>query len=843
MRLTLRTLLAYMDGELERLYPQEAQEIGKKIEGSKFATDLFHKIRDVMRRLRLAAPSVTERGTNLDCNTVAEYLDNELPDDRVPDFEEACLQSEMHLAEVASCHQILAVAQVEPFEINPDSRDRMYQLPAVAGRVDDEHQAAVDAASVLSGDGAAPAAPAPPFKARPRPVVPEYLRDAPKKRRLLPAVAITLLLGALAALVMIVLGLDKPIVAWVDEKVSGKHEAAVDSAGPPSGNAIAAGSTGAPRPSGTAIPSGEVVKSSGSAPAASSSGTAAAGAARGTAAAPVELPLPPDAGPDLPAPGTGAPATVAPPDGAMPIKPLAKSDAGGAGKKVPIVPVKPPKAVIEPAPDGQGLPPPAGANAVPPPPKPLDPPGGAATAPAGANEIASAATKPPVNPAGGAKSNLSRYTSNGQDVLLTFDAARGFWRRALPEERFAAGQPLLEPPCYRSQIDVLDVGARIELINGTRVELLQSGPQGLLGVAIDFGRMVVRPLAQAGARLHVVAGSHTGTLTLASEESVAGVEVARFHEPGTDPEKVHSHAVTKLYVAGGSATWEEAGKRPVQLSAPGEFPLDGPAADAARGRAAQLPKWIAANTINELDQRAALAVSQSLPAERSAALSLLELTEDRRKEVRYLAARCLGFLGQFDPLRSALNDADYRVQWPDYIDELKEAVARGPETAAAIRQSFERQFGTDAPALYRMLWGYTDKDLEGGADAELVKDLDHETLIFRVLAFANLQKITGKLLTYRPEMPAAKRQPSVQRWKEKLRLGEIRWSPAAMKPKSPPVAAPPNPGAPGPPSPADSVMPDDVKPASDTEPIDSQPPRPSAASTARPKLVFPEPKE
>ena len=150
MRLTLRTLLAYMDGLLD---PKDSQEIGKKIEDSKFATDLFHKIRDVMRRLRLAAPSITERGTNLDCNTVAEYLDNALPADRVPDFEEVSLKSEMHLAEVASCHQILTMVLGEPAEIDPESRQRMYQLPTVANRVDEERLAAVEAATVLSGDG------------------------------------------------------------------------------------------------------------------------------------------------------------------------------------------------------------------------------------------------------------------------------------------------------------------------------------------------------------------------------------------------------------------------------------------------------------------------------------------------------------------------------------------------------------------------------------------------------------------------------------------------------------------------------------------------------------------
>ena len=197
MRLTLRTLLAYMDGLLD---PKDSQEIGKKIEDSKFATELFHKIRDVMRRLRLAAPSITERAANLDCNTVAEYLDNALPADRVPDFEEVSLKSEMHLAEVASCHQILTMVLGEPAEIDPESRQRMYQLPTVANRVDEERLAAVEAASMLSGDGNAAVPPVLPLKVRPRPVVPEYLRDPPKKSRLLLAAAIMLFVGATVGL-------------------------------------------------------------------------------------------------------------------------------------------------------------------------------------------------------------------------------------------------------------------------------------------------------------------------------------------------------------------------------------------------------------------------------------------------------------------------------------------------------------------------------------------------------------------------------------------------------------------------------------------------------------------
>ena len=68
MRLTLRTLLAYLEDELK---PSESKEIGQKIAASPVATSLAQRIREVMRRRRLSAEDLNESG--LDANIVAYF--------------------------------------------------------------------------------------------------------------------------------------------------------------------------------------------------------------------------------------------------------------------------------------------------------------------------------------------------------------------------------------------------------------------------------------------------------------------------------------------------------------------------------------------------------------------------------------------------------------------------------------------------------------------------------------------------------------------------------------------------------------------------------------------------
>lgn len=122
MRLTLRTLLAYLD---DRLPPNNAKEIGQKIANSPFATELVERIRDVKRRRRLASPAKPQ--PMIDANLVAEYLDDQLTPELVARVEREILASDALLAEVASAHEILGMLR-DPVTIEPRLRDRLYLM-------------------------------------------------------------------------------------------------------------------------------------------------------------------------------------------------------------------------------------------------------------------------------------------------------------------------------------------------------------------------------------------------------------------------------------------------------------------------------------------------------------------------------------------------------------------------------------------------------------------------------------------------------------------------------------------------------------------------------------------
>ena len=185
MRLTLRTLLAYLDDVLE---PATLKEIGVRVSESAPAAATVARIKEVVRRRRIAAPELTGSGSAPDPNLVAEYLDNTLAHDAIPALEKLCLESDMHLAEVASSHQILTAVLGEPVDVLASTRERMYalvsQAPLVEPRAKAEVPVSETAAQALAITTATPTIR--------QPMTPDYLK---------PTVGRNLLLGLLVGCV------------------------------------------------------------------------------------------------------------------------------------------------------------------------------------------------------------------------------------------------------------------------------------------------------------------------------------------------------------------------------------------------------------------------------------------------------------------------------------------------------------------------------------------------------------------------------------------------------------------------------------------------------------------
>ncbi len=758
MRLTLRTMLAYMDDILE---PEHAQALGKRIEESERAANLLVRIRDVTRRLRLGAPNVGERGAMFDPNTVAEYLDNTLAGDRVPDFERVCLESDMHLAEVAACHQVLTLVLGEPAEVDPESRQRMYQLPSLAAT-----QPAAPPEEKPSppptpgGDGAARTEQSPAQPKPERPAIPDYLREPPARRRFWPVAAALFLAGFLTVVVLALLGQfapDKPLgkLLGIPQPEVAQQPESPDPEQPSNQASEEEGGTELEQPEG--VKPGPDPKD---------------GAPDGE-----QPPLPEDVGAGPPAPAEERP------------MPAAKADENG-GESGPDTKTPP---------NGESIPPSKpGPDVV----GPLVKPGGEDAQPgptAKPDEAMAEAPKPKPADAAPLPPELVGRLVSDREVLLTYDAKQAAWMRVPSQGSIAAGQTFLALPTFRPILG-LSVGLTIRMTGGTEIDLVETDADGAPGLSVVYGQLLISTVGKADTRLRLTAGQVSGVLTLVDQDSAVAVAVSRDHVPGRDPETRPDPTMLEIYARTGRFAWTPTEGGQALMAQVGEQLTLGGAEVPQPRSMEEAPAWLTEDTAAPLDRRASPEIEAALALERPARIGLLELLDHRQREVRWLAARSLGYLGEYQLMVAGLNSPDERLVWNDYIEQLREAVLRGPGAAGAVREAMVRQFGQEGADLYRMLLGYSNEGLGAGEAEQLVNHLEHSELAFRVISFWNLRSITGLGLFYQPEAPEARRRQSVAKWRERLSAGEIvrpdKKGSTSKPPASKPVpSSPDTPGA------------------------------------------------
>lgn len=729
MRLTLRTMLAYLDNVLE---PADSEALSQKINESDFALGLVQRIRGVMKKVRMDAPKLDGKGMGNDANTVAEYLDSSLPQDRVGDFERICLESDKHLCEVAACHQILALVLGKPAEVPLELRERIYGLG---------DPAKVAAPRPATGAARAGRVPAPPVEranghpvSSPAPLeVPEYLRSGRSSGMgplLAAAVALLLLVGAGTFAIGIFRG-DHPL--W--QRLQKTKDVAASTGDSSAPSTPATGTETTPAKESEQTPSDGTTTKAGPAPGDIAAAPVATPATVPATAEPVPatpmptLPPVPEVAPEAPA--TTAPAATAPV--------VAKAATPAPSTAAAPAPSPPPPATAEPPQVASKLPV-APRNPMPPP-KPEE--------------------KPPVE--------VGRYTSDGQ-VLATLQLNEGIWRRKQPREVLLAGERLAVLPPFRPQIAL--PGVQVTFAGSGSFAMEEPGEGGTSRLLVDHGRLLVVTVGAAGSKLYLDMAGVKGTITLVDADSSLAIKVSRWLPPGTDPEAFSGMPVVEMYNMGGRIAWQEPEQERSQI--PPQHVVVYIGADPPELQGPFIgPDWIDAKSISPIDRQASLSLEAALDPGKSLNIALQETAQDRRVEVRALSARCLAVLDEFDQAIRELGDNRQYSFWTAEIDALQHALSRSPHSAGLVRAALDRLRGSDGRDLYRMLWGFSPDQLEKGAAAQLVKFLEHDQMDIRVLAFHNLVAITGAQEFYRPERSPTQMRAAIQNWKERLAKGGI----------------------------------------------------------------------
>ena len=720
MRLTLRTLMAYLDDVLE---PADTKIIGLKIQESPMAQLLVSRIRDVMRRRRLKAPEVFGPEMGIDPNIVAQYLDTTLPAERYADVERVLLASDEMLAEAAACHQVLPVWLANPVEVSPASRDRLYAL----GPVDVSSQLSI------SSDHNSPAAKLSSELAAERngnvslgdinsersrdgvtTTVPDYLKRTPWYQRLIPSSLIALLViaccGLLAPGIMTGLRQAKNEIQLRSER---------DKGGPPSSPDIQSNSI-------DSLPKTIETESQPTNPMLASS-TAHVGSQ--------VTKLPRDLDPAPPKDDFDETTVPPPAPTANSITVSASSDNVAQDKSA----------------------------------KPSATPDGAS-----AIDLASV---PRITVADVPIS----YASN-EGVLLHFDVAQQRWFMVPHRSVMKPGELLANIEPFETVLDFERGSLKATLLGETVVNLLKPIEAGAAGIDVRRGRLLFqggRSDENNPSRIGIAIGDDLWKLDLLSQETLVGLEVT--HRESTQFQKLQESQwyQASLYVISGSVKWTtRAGKfheigdhmalnispeKDQQIrSNPISFSVVPDWCDSAKRKALPLRK-----------HQSQVLFEKAFELDQPVDASMITLVKNTKfPKIAELAAQCLSATDNYSALVETLAECQHEEARFAARDGLRRWLPLHPDRGLKLMKELELFYPpAEADAIYQMLWGFSREDVTSSKSNSwlFMNWMRSPKPEIRELADYWVERLTGRKTEYRAlGGTAAQRESQIHRMEDQI---------------------------------------------------------------------------
>lgn len=764
MRLTLRTLLAFRDGVLD---PKDAAILEAKIQESSTAQQISQRIEQDMRNRKIAPIPVDAREFGFEANRVAEFLDDTIPTETLPEMERQCLENSMLLCEIGCCHQILSRALTIPATIPNSLRQRVRNLMSQPishsgnlSRILENHGQLrrFDSANVpLANANATPSAnrsdsresisslKIPGSELRPSGIelndglgrqVPEYLigSDRSWMKR---AAAVSLLLISLVLVGAYAIG---PI---------GRVQALLKKAD-------------RTNTSDQAIP----------------------------IVVPVEVKDLKDASKvDAPTLQENAPK--------MDFLPPAESLA----QPTVVEPAVTDPAVTDPAMKGEAVVADVEASAL--------PSGIVAETPTKSSAMDKATvdsidleTSPPGPASASPRMQWLPLTKeSGASIVFqrTVDPQTNVasWVRMNAGQFAEVGQRLVVPPLQRTEISI-EPGLRWLSASENELELLpsqQTSPTQRPRVAFTTGKAIV--FAAPGAlSLELECHGLGITIQFAQPNSSMAIEVntalVPVEESALADGKLETSSVIRLFSVEGELEYTiakgDASKAPSDQGtlSVGQYIQVETGKDIVRKELKETPTWFRSSADRPID-KLAIADFQKVMSECPANeidSELQKLTGRRQAEMVAIASRTRMMLGDYSLLFSAdgvFNRKDLRIHWQTLLGQLMQSLGREQNRVQFVERIREDSPGR-ANSILMLLVPKSQSQLVAGADKLLVESLSSSFVDERILAIQQLVSITNKSLGYQPDKNPTDTIPA---WRKALSKNEIRYAEQKSAPKEP----------------------------------------------------------
>lgn len=752
MRLTLRTLLAYRDGVLG---PKDRALLENKLKESSTAREISQRIDQSLRNPKLAPIPVDAKEPGFDANQIAEYLDDTIPTEQIPELERRCLENNALLSEVGSCHSILSKALTESVEIPDVLRARVRALPS-----NPEQGLGSLRMQRLAGEGSGQATPAHPAASAGGSSENLAVRSVPVNESVTKSTRETLARASVRAAPAEPSGrgieLSDSSGVQVPEYLLGSDRSWMRSALMVAALALALLVV-------SILAIGPVER---------------IGYLLGPAKTQTEL-----------AKGNSTTPSAQPePTPNVKLKPIDapevtanKANLPSADSESPSPKMDVPAGDVKNGPDEPSVP---------------DPP--------------PAATPKETNGASGSASVqwLPASEEASRAVLLvceTPDEESPKWELATAGQESKKGHWIV-PFAYRTEL-LLGKGVRAIVCGDTEVigiesvspgpsegDSSQAAPRSTTPqVEIPYGQMVLFPKGEAK---ELLVKTSVGTLEVffGDEQGSCGLEIgSRWKNwtvmPGEpfDPKTNAPPLAVSPYIGvigiQGATTIRLNRGGDAELPADfieldvGDFARIGEDGTVGVSAISNTPPWLRANIERPIDQLAANDIGKQIRSEESENIGdvLRELARHRKSETASMATRILCQIGDFQPLFgeeglfATKGNFSHSGTW---INKIPNFLYSSPR-ASQFLESASEKLGDKVAGKIRLMVPMSDEQLAAGGEKLLVDTLSSPSLDDRVLAIHQLVAITQTSLGFHPERPS---NDAVQNWKKKLGKSEIRFT-------------------------------------------------------------------